>query len=783
MQVIVVRGIRGREAVLVSIADRALLATPVTIGDVKDLLEVQTGLPRAAYASLRRDTQLVDGLRDDTVLGECNLVDGLSLTAAAPLEEACVGGADFDHLKAQATEQRGGSDSDSDSEIDLDDLVAMNAAGAENTAQKAATWIKKIEALEKEAATRDKKIGALEEENKKIPVLEKKIAALEEENAILKKKKEEGSSSGSFTTRTGLSDEQVIAILQGDGDKDRTVVAKSVQEQREEASARETKAAEMVAQLLPGGKVPGHTQLWLDGKQDEVDDDKMRAQAVEPAKWLLEVLKHAYLDRRLHGAAVSLLIKNRFTRNLNFLEQYAPLKAGLAEFLRTFGGDRMRVIYDDHDLGTSFADAEVRAVLGEETGQRSQAAMMPGLFDGLAFGTPIDRFVNNQVALHMLLMVARAADGPFQQQIGAIAGILAQSATGFGSGPVKQFPRPWKKALADYAKEAQPRVACNLDPIRCLLAARDGQSMFRVMRALRRVFGPFPKWKNLFAMPEDARAQRYHLASIMITVPFELGKTYGELAKDPAVQRMWDRYCETPEGVPRERWQRDAAAARAILASKRMAGIPVKIYGEVQLLLESYVKIRDEIHAAYEFLRAASEAALHEEMVLSSGNYTPAADADGVYSAAFRGQRDVAAKLIAAGADVNAAQKSTGATPLYAASEKGHVDVVQLLADRGADVNAAANTGMTPLCVASQDGHVDVVQLLADRGADVNAAKNDGQTPIFAASRKGHANVVKCLIDAKAAINAKTPFGTALAYAIKEGHADVIAVLKAAGAK
>lgn len=109
MQVIVVRGIRGREAVLVSIADRALLATPVTIGDVKDLLEVQTGLPRAAYASLRRDTQLVDGLRDDTVLGECNLVDGLSLTAAAPLAEACVGGADYDHLKAQATEQRGGS--------------------------------------------------------------------------------------------------------------------------------------------------------------------------------------------------------------------------------------------------------------------------------------------------------------------------------------------------------------------------------------------------------------------------------------------------------------------------------------------------------------------------------------------------------------------------------------------------------------------------------------------------------------------------------------------------
>lgn len=580
------------------------------------------------------------------------------------------------------------------------------------------------------------------------------MPALEKENTALKKeikKMKGGGSSGTFTTSTGLSDQQLLAIAMGDGDKDKTVVAKSVQEQREEASARETKAAAMVAKLLPGGKVPEHTQLWLDGEHAEIGEPaKMLAQAVAPAEWLLEVLQHAYLDPRLHDAAGALLRTDQFTSNLGFLGQYAPLKQGLAAFLRTFGGDRMRTIYDDHGLGTLLADAEVRAVLGAETGQRSQQAVMAVLFEGLAFATPADRFVNEQVALHVVLMVSRAADPGFQRQVGAIADVLAQSETGFGSGPVKQFQRPLKKALTDYAGAAHPRVGCNLDPIRCLVAARDVQSLFRVMRALREAFGAFPKWKNLFAASAEARAARHHLASIMITVPFSLGKTYGDLAADPAVQAAWDAYCEAPEGVPLERWRRDTAAARAILASKRVANIPAVIYGEVQLLLESYVQVRGEIHAAYEFLRAPSPKALWEEAVLSAGRYRPAADADILYNAAYEGQREVAATLIAAGADVDGG-RADGATPAYAAS---------------------------------QQGHLDVLEVLVGAGADVNAADKAGKTPTFMASWQGHADVVKFLIDAKADVNAKASSGnTALAKAIGEGHEDVIAVLKAAGAK
>lgn len=763
-QTVLVRCLDGKTVALQA-SDRSTM----TVGALKATLATETTLPADKQRLVFPGSNFAE-VPDDAVLSST----GPGMLAVRLLLKDGVAGGGGGNSKAKAKHGGGGA-----KEETFFDVGGGGGGGGEGSAEEefagfgidgagdqkeavagagdAAAWKKKVAALEKENK-------ALKKETKRIPALEKEVTtlkketkrmpALEKENTALKKeikKMKGGGSSGTFTTSTGLSDQQLLAIAMGDGDKDKTVVAKSVQEQREEASAREAKAAAMVAKLLPGGKVPEHTQLWLDGKQDEVDDDKMRAQAVAPAEWLLEVLQHAYLDPRLHDAAGALLRTRAFTSNLGFLQQYAPLQQGLAAFLRTFGGDRMRTIYDDHGLGTLLADAEVRAVLGAETGQRSQQAVMAELFEGLAFATPADRFVNEQVALHVVLMVSRAADPGFQRQVGAIAAVLAQSETGFGSGPVKQFQRPLKKALTDYAAAAHPRVGCNLDPIRCLVAARDVQSLFRVMRALRGAFGAFPKWKNLFAASAEAREARHHLASIMITVPFSLGKTYGDLAADPAVQAAWDAYCEAPEGVPLERWRRDTAAARAILASKRVANIPAVIYGEVQLLLESYVQVRGEIHAAYEFLRAPSEKALWEEAVLSAGRYRPAADEDTVYNAAYEGQREVAATLLAAGADVDGVGDADGATPAY---------------------------------IASQQGHLDVLEVLVGAGADVNAADKAGKTPVFMASWQGHSDVVKFLIDAKADVNAKASSGnTALTKAIGEGHEDVIAVLKAAGAK
>jgi len=64
-----------------------------------------------------------------------------------------------------------------------------------------------------------------------------------------------------------------------------------------------------------------------------------------------------------------------------------------------------------------------------------------------------------------------------------------------------------------------------------------------------------------------------------------------------------------------------------------------------------------------------------------------------------------------------------GITPLYTASHAGHVDTVKILLAAGANVDAANMfDGATALCVAARQGDVDVVSALLDYGADLNIA-------------------------------------------------------------
>jgi ankyrin repeat protein len=64
-----------------------------------------------------------------------------------------------------------------------------------------------------------------------------------------------------------------------------------------------------------------------------------------------------------------------------------------------------------------------------------------------------------------------------------------------------------------------------------------------------------------------------------------------------------------------------------------------------------------------------------------------------------------------------------GITPLYTASHAGHIDTVKILLAAGADVDAANMfDGATALCVAAREGNLDIVSALLDYGADLNIA-------------------------------------------------------------
>src|SRR5262245_17402193 len=90
------------------------------------------------------------------------------------------------------------------------------------------------------------------------------------------------------------------------------------------------------------------------------------------------------------------------------------------------------------------------------------------------------------------------------------------------------------------------------------------------------------------------------------------------------------------------------------------------------------------------------------------------------------GNRDAALKMIAAGADVNAAQ-GDGTTPLHWAAYKIDADLVRALLQRGAKPDVVNNYGSSPLAEAVKTANAGVVKMLLDARSNVEVPNQDGQ--------------------------------------------------------
>jgi ankyrin repeat protein len=125
-------------------------------------------------------------------------------------------------------------------------------------------------------------------------------------------------------------------------------------------------------------------------------------------------------------------------------------------------------------------------------------------------------------------------------------------------------------------------------------------------------------------------------------------------------------------------------------------------------------------------------------------------------------------KLLAQGANVNAARKFLGPThrqtPLYEAVRNGHTKVVGLLLGLGANVNTIDSKGWTPLFLAAMSGYVEIVCLLIGKGANVNAVDNSGEPSLFWAIRNGHTEVVRLLVEKGAKVNVANKDGYTLLF-------------------
>src|SRR6202045_1282350 len=118
------------------------------------------------------------------------------------------------------------------------------------------------------------------------------------------------------------------------------------------------------------------------------------------------------------------------------------------------------------------------------------------------------------------------------------------------------------------------------------------------------------------------------------------------------------------------------------------------------------------------------------------------------------GNRDTALKMIAAGADVNAAQ-GDGTTPLHWAVYRVDADLARALLERGAKPDVMNNYGSSPLAGAVKAANPRLIAMLLDAGSNAEMPNQEGQTALMLAARAGSVEVADLLVRHGANVNAR----------------------------
>jgi ankyrin repeat protein len=83
-----------------------------------------------------------------------------------------------------------------------------------------------------------------------------------------------------------------------------------------------------------------------------------------------------------------------------------------------------------------------------------------------------------------------------------------------------------------------------------------------------------------------------------------------------------------------------------------------------------------------------------------------------LHTAALGGDAEVVKLLLDHGAEINARDQESGATPLAYAASLGRAEVVELLLDRGADAALKNIRGQTALELAEENNQKEITELL-----------------------------------------------------------------------
>ena len=104
-----------------------------------------------------------------------------------------------------------------------------------------------------------------------------------------------------------------------------------------------------------------------------------------------------------------------------------------------------------------------------------------------------------------------------------------------------------------------------------------------------------------------------------------------------------------------------------------------------------------------------------------------------------------ATALIDAGARLNSASRTSGATALHAAAMRGNADLALRLLTAGADPNVISHLGEVPLHNAVVFGQQEVVTVLLEHGADPNFSQSEQGPPIMGSARTASVSLRRAL--------------------------------------
>lgn len=151
--------------------------------------------------------------------------------------------------------------------------------------------------------------------------------------------------------------------------------------------------------------------------------------------------------------------------------------------------------------------------------------------------------------------------------------------------------------------------------------------------------------------------------------------------------------------------------------------------------------------------------------------------------AAERGDRAMARRLLARGADPNAPGPD-GTTAIMWAAANDDVELVHALVKAGANVAAKNQLGTSALTEAAIIGSAPVIDALLEAGADPDTKTPEGETPLMAVARSGRVDAARRLLDAGADLNATERFGgqSALMWAAAQSQAEMVKFLASRGA-